>query len=298
MGTEQQKIKSYLYQLIIKNLPSKSKSWLDGKLELLEKENSERSLYLAFSSTARFIGKEDLITDEKSLEEADQLRPGFYPKHWTKEQATRVLLLISYNHNSADHFVEILEKLFSTSDMGEQTALYAGLPIFPYPERYIQRATEGIRTNITSIFDAVALDNPYPAEYFDDNAWNQMFLKAVFIDRPLYRIQGISKRANAELARIISDFAHERWAAGRIVTPEIWRPVGGFADERLLGDIKKLLSNEDIMQQEAAALVCSQTDHAETKVLLNGYQSLKQTVENGELNWDTLAQKWWAKKTQ
>ena len=59
-----------------------------------------------------------------------------------------------------------------------------------------------------------------------------MVLKALFVGSELGPIAGLDDRANPELARILIDYARERWAAGRPVTPELWRPVMPFADDR------------------------------------------------------------------
>src|SRR5690606_6973098 len=118
-------------------------------------------------------------------------------------------------------------------------ALYQGLPIFPDPERHVGRAAEGIRSNIKAVIEAVAHGNPYPADHLDEPAWNQMILKAVFVGIPLFPIQDIDRRANLDLARMLSDFAKERWAAGRTVSPELWRCVGRFAEDPEIGKVLK-----------------------------------------------------------
>ena len=58
-----------------------------------------------------------------------------------------------------------------------------------------------------------------------------MILKALFIDAALTPITGLRARANPELARILLDFARERWAAGRPLAPEHWIPVQPFRDD-------------------------------------------------------------------
>ena len=96
----------------------------------------------------------------------------------------------------------------------ELVAFYRGLPLYPDQPRYVARATEGLRTNMKSVFEAVAHRNPYPSEQFPEAAWNQMVLKALFVGSPLWPIVGTGPaRATPTLARMLCDYAHERWAA-------------------------------------------------------------------------------------
>ena len=80
------------------------------------------------------------------------------------------------------------------------------------------------------VFEAVAHNNPYPSEVFAEDAWNHMVVKALFIGSSLWPIQGLDARGNPHLARMLVDFAQERWAAGRPVSAELWRCVAPYAD--------------------------------------------------------------------
>ena len=77
-------------------------------------------------------------------------------------------------------------------------------------------------------------NNPYPAENLNEAAWNQMVLKAFFTEKPIDQIIGLDERANERLARTLSDYAHERWAAHRSVNPLLWRCVAPFINEQML----------------------------------------------------------------
>jgi hypothetical protein len=78
---------------------------------------------------------------------------------------------------------------------------------------------------MTAVFNAVALQNPYPAEYFDNIAWNQMVLKALFVGSPLNLIYGLKQRNNSDLSQMLIDYADERKAANRDVSHELWKLV-------------------------------------------------------------------------
>ncbi|MGY8916509.1 MAG: EboA domain-containing protein, partial [Flavobacteriales bacterium] len=91
-------------------------------------------------------------------------------------------------------------------------------------------------------------------------------------------IMDIDARANKDLVRIISDYAHERWAASRKVDPYFWRPVGGFLNETLVDDMKRLFLSENEKDNMAAALSCAISDNPQAKILLDKYPHLKNNI--------------------
>jgi hypothetical protein len=65
----------------------------------------------------------------------------------------------------------------------------------------------------------------------------------------------LDHRANQALADTLSDFAHERWAAGRRVPSQVWRLVPAFMNDQLHRDIKKLTLSDNPRDILAAQLV-------------------------------------------
>src|SRR5690606_19633566 len=248
-------------------------------------------LFMAFSQASRYFRKDPINLNKGDLVETEQIVPGFRPDTWNQLQAARIYLLLHYPAKDADQFITILDRLFETADMHEQEALYAALPLLPYPESLRLRAAEGLRTNITSVFDAIALNNPYPARYLEENAWNQMIIKAIFLQRPLYQIVGADERANEQLAKILIDFAHERWAAGRPVMPELWRFVGPFLTEENMKDIQKAVHSGNNLEKEAALLAGSSSDLPAAQKLLEAHREVKANIESGELTWEIIGER-------
>src|SRR5688500_6532154 len=161
--------KEILYNWIAKSTSEKALEWIRQKQELLRQEaNLSRNFFLAFGMVPRFTGKELLQLDKNDLEIAQYLRNGLTPTGWTVDQAARILFVLSLPYEKKEQLLDILNQLFGTADVGEQTSLYIALPLLPYPESFKSRASEGIRTNMTVVFNAIALDNPYPAEYMED----------------------------------------------------------------------------------------------------------------------------------
>jgi hypothetical protein len=266
------------------------------KIEKLNAEFTTRNFYLLFASANRFIDKERVRFTYPLLFEAPKHRAGFYPEFWTHDQLIRVLLLLYLPYENEAEYLKTLNQLFETGEMSELVALYSALPLLPHPALHLNRAMEGIRSNIAPVFEAIALNNPYPKDYFSESAWNQLFLKAIFTEKKIWQIQGIAERANADLARICSDYAHERWAAGRVVTPELWQPVTKFVNDLIINDLEKLFLNPEPNQAQAAALVCLQSDHPKAKNLLIGKESLVSEIEQAKIDWLKISQLWWENK--
>jgi hypothetical protein len=139
-----------------------------------------------------------------------------------------------------------------------------------------------------SVFEAIVHDNPYPRQFFDQHRWNHMVLKALFVESRLAPIQGLDERANEELARIMMDFAHERWAAGRTAPFEIWRCVGPFARAGVLQDLAHVLETGSPLEQKAAALALSASPDPEASGLLRRVPAPAADIAAGRLTWATL----------
>jgi hypothetical protein len=227
-------------------------SWLAEQRERLEAGTSLRDFNMAISLVPRRLGKADLVLEDAALRAADAARTGWDPRGWSVDQAGRLVLLLAGGGNGAA-FVERLRQLFATADLVEAIAFYRGLPLYPDQPSHEPRAREGVRSAMQPVFEAVAHRNPYPAEQFDEHAWNQMVLKALFIGSSLAPIQELDRRANPTLMRMLCDYAHERRAAGRPVNPELWRCVGPYADNAALDDLDIALRSADPAEREAAS---------------------------------------------
>lgn len=263
--------------------------WLRARADEIARGAPSFRYFLAFSGASGRMPKMPLALDEADRKRAHALRPNWNPTAWSLDEAARALLILSAPARDENDWIGRVEQLFSTADLRESAALYRMLPLFPFPERFRARGAEGVRTNMTSVLQAVAHDNPYPSEYFDEGAWNQMILKALFTDSVLWKVVGLDARCNPPLARMLADYAHERWAAGRAVSPELWRPVGPFAAQGYLPDLQRVLRSDDEAEQEGAALALARANAPDAARLLDEFPRLKQRIETGELTWESFS---------
>lgn len=222
------KIIALLYTWLKTRASTENLTWLKRKQAEITQNYHEKNLFTAFSSVVRYLGKQKLELSIEELQVANRLIAGWNPIDWTLDQVGRTLLILSFPQEDEDKYLVTLNKIFAAADVREAIALYQSLPLLPYPEKFQLRATEGVRTNMTSVFNAVALNNPYPAQYLNDLAWNQMILKALFVGTPLHNIYGLNSRNNQQLSQMLIDYARERLAAKRTVNPELWKLVKPF----------------------------------------------------------------------
>jgi hypothetical protein len=213
----------------------------------------DRQLTLAFARIPRMLGRADLVLTPADLAEAEMARPGWMPAGWCLDGAARVLLMLGPAMQDGDTFAARFRRLRQMADPAEQVALFRGLPLYPYSDALEDEAGEGLRSNMRPVFEAIAHRNPYPREVFGQHRWNHMVLKALFIDSALAPIQGLDERRNLELAVILRDYARERRAAGRPVSPELWHCVAPFAAAAdALDDLVRARASGDADERTAA----------------------------------------------
>ncbi|MCW5517455.1 EboA domain-containing protein [Muriicola sp. Z0-33] len=274
-----------LEAIIKHNASAEEIEWIAEKLNKIISAKSAKDLYLSYSllsgkvSTAKevnFPNQEEQLSSYMAAQQANLL------------QISRIYLLVKVLEEDADYFLPKVARLIQLADTGELETFLKFLILLPHAEEYKNVAVEALRTNIATVFDAIALNNPYPTKYFNDQQWNQMYLKAAFMQRNLNEIMDVEKRANKDLTRIISDYAHERWAASRDIDPLFWRPVSNFIEGVLLEDMQRLLESSHPQEAAVAALCCFYSEQPSARALLDKYPELKEKVKADSISWKNL----------
>jgi len=289
MATVNAKVLTELDNWLKSRLNASQSQWLDERLNKMGPDGTDRDQYITFGMIPRKLGRDDLALDSTELRQADTARKDWDPSRWSIDNAARALFLCHLDQNSKGEFAQKFIDFCRNADLSESIALYSSLPLLTHSEALDTQVGEGLRTNIRAIFEAIAHHNPYPKEQFDQNRWNHMVLKALFVDSTLAPIQGIDERANPELASILSDYAHERWAADRPVTIELWRCIGPFAKGELIEDLNRVVNSGSEAERRAALLALSNSPDNEAESILKNHPDAVAAITSGELSWESLA---------
>ncbi len=170
--------KALLYRWLKQQMSSEQLTCLDDRLEQIAEKNAsseadasgkalERLLFTTFSAMPRYTSKADLKLANADLQAAASIRSGWIPSGWSLDQVGRSLLLLSLPAEDGKKYHTLIEKLFGAADLSEQIALYQSLPLLPHPHLFIARAAAGLRTSMDAVFNAIALNNPFPGDYFE-----------------------------------------------------------------------------------------------------------------------------------
>jgi hypothetical protein len=256
---------------------------------MLQNAFLERDLQITLGLIPRRLGRYDLQVSGADIEAArTDCGREWDPSGWSVDTAARCLVLITLLHSRAADFDRLLTDLCQSADLNESIAYYRCTAVLPQSAAMDELLGNGLRSHIRALFEAVAHCNPYPQLHFDQNRFNHLVLKALFVDSRLWPIQGIDERGNLELAIVLCDYAHERWAANRRISPELWRCVGPHASGALLDDLQRPLSSEDTLEQQAALLAllsCPAADHAD---LRRRYREQCADIDAGLVSWDSI----------
>jgi hypothetical protein len=182
----------------------------------------------AFSSAARRVGKAPLaLTDEERQALARDGVDWALDAWGVDELGRAVLLLEAFRALAPDRAAALLSDCYARADNRERQAVLRVLPLLPDAKRFVPLAVEACRTSVQTVFEAIACENPFPAREFADASFYQMVLKSMFNGVALRRIVGLERRRGPELARMATDYAAERRAAGRTVPADIDLALAG-----------------------------------------------------------------------
>jgi hypothetical protein len=189
--------------------PAQAREWVDRTFARLGPPLDRATFQAAFAGAARRVGAERFAVDGE-----DGGRP-------LDEIARAALLLRALDCLPSAEHAAFVDEVYRRGDSREQAAVLRTLALLPEPARFLATAVEACRTNVRAVFEAIACGNPYPAAHFPDLAFNQMVLKALFVELPLASVVGLRARITPELRRMADDYARERRAAGRPVPDDI-----------------------------------------------------------------------------
>ena len=185
-------------------LSTEGRRWLDAALERIGAEAT--SVRTLFPAAGRRCGRARIDS------------------RWTVDDAVRAALLVALPLPTAELADEVVA-LYRYGDAAEKRGVLRGLGFLDAqggigPEG-LDLVLDALRTNDTRLI-AAAL-GPYGASHLDAAAYRQGVLKCVFYGIPLSDIDGLPWRADAQLARMLADYAREREAAGRTVPADVWQ---------------------------------------------------------------------------
>lgn len=201
---------------IAAQLAPSAAEWLDRSLPRAGAAFDRGTFFVAYAGAGRRFPAGAALSDDASarLRAVGVVEPGVFSP---SDLARGALLLAAVSVVPEAEHVGLAREAFQRGDNAERVALLRVLPLMPAPERFVDVAVDACRTHVQVVFEAIACENPYPTRHFPEANFNQLVLKALFLDIALARVVGWGERNNPELRRMVADYAAERRAAGRSV---------------------------------------------------------------------------------
>ncbi|WTN76511.1 EboA domain-containing protein [Streptomyces sp. NBC_00624] len=114
-------------------------------------------------------------------------------------------------------------RLYEQGTAAERRAVLLTLHRLDLGPTALPLVEDALRTNDTRLVAAAV--GPYAGVHLDAHQWRHAILKCLFTGVSVDAVDALARRAHgdAELARMLGDFAAERTAAGRTVPPDLSR---------------------------------------------------------------------------
>ena len=181
-------------------LSAAAERWLAGALVRVESDPA--AIRTLFPAAGRACGRGPLPES-----------PG-----WTVDDAVRVLLVDALPMTGEPLAAEVAD-LYRYGGPAEKRAVLRGLALLPIGDAGLPLVQDALRTNDTRL--VVAALGRYAAAHLDAPAWRHGVLKCVFMGIPLSEVDGLDRRVDDELVRMLRSFAEERAAAGREIPVDV-----------------------------------------------------------------------------
>jgi hypothetical protein len=172
----------------------------------------------AFSAAGRRLGRAEISEAAAAAITGAGLR---WPVTGADECGRAALVLAATPALAEDRQVGWIRDLVRRGEVRERQAVLRVLAALPAPARFVDLAIDACRSNVETVFTAIACDNDYPARHFPAGAFHQLVLKALFIGAPLARVAGRAGRTSDELVRMVDAYVSERRAAGRTIPGDV-----------------------------------------------------------------------------
>jgi hypothetical protein len=176
-------------------------AWLDATVDALREPFDPRAFRAEWARAGRRAGSAPV---ELTAEEGERVRAagGAPVSGWAADELARAALLARALSVAAhDGHLPLMAALYQRGTIRERQALLRALAWLPDPGRFADLAAEATQTRVVSVFEAIALQNPYPARWLARPLFDQMVRKAVALRLPVERIVGLADRVAASPAR-------------------------------------------------------------------------------------------------
>jgi hypothetical protein len=172
----------------------------------------------AFAAAGRRLGRGEIRQAAAAAITAAGLR---WPVTGVDECGRAALVLAAVAALPDERHVPFVRDLVRRGEVRERQAVLRVLAALPAAARFVDIAVDACRSNVETVFAAIACDNDFPARHFPPPAFHQMVIKALFIGAPLARVAGLAERTTDELARMVDAYVSERRAAGRAIPDDV-----------------------------------------------------------------------------
>lgn len=214
-------LESLLKNIILQNVNSKELAWIEKQKSDFGVSSNLQDFYISFASVARYVTKKEVKLSESEVLQFHSIFNEFNPDGENILSFIRLYFLQFLNDLEEEKYVTVINNIFDSADEGELESLYLMFCLLKFPEKIAFKFAEGVRTNMVSVFEKVALHNPYPVLYLSEESWNQMVTKCFFVDLDIEKIIGLKTRVNPKLKQMATDLVKERQAAGRKINEKI-----------------------------------------------------------------------------